>query len=330
MIQDVTYRKSFFAAITFHLCLAIALLLDTNSHQRPVMTLEAKNKPSRALPIDQDKPFKDEVVKAVSIDNKEVMETVNRLRQERTNQLQAEKKRQNDLLKQAEMARKARLQEQQRLAQLKKEAETIAIARKKQIEEEKKRLKQLAEQKAKEAKKLKELQAKQEQLQKKQKEETEKLALLKQKQLSEKIKEDSLKAEKIREEQRIAAKAKAELAEKNRQAAIQQAAADAANKAHLAGEINKYKAMILGAIGRQWNVPDNADRHLSSKFKIRLAPDGAVMEVSLMQSSGDPVLDRSAQTAIYKASPLPVPVDPATFEIFRDISLTVRPEDVRG
>ncbi len=55
-----------------------------------------------------------------------------------------------------------------------------------------------------------------------------------------------------------------------------------------------------------------------------------VLEVNLMHSSGDSVLDRSAQTAIYKASPLPVPSDPATFELFRDISLTVRPENVRG
>ena len=54
------------------------------------------------------------------------------------------------------------------------------------------------------------------------------------------------------------------------------------------------------------------------------------MEVSLIRSSGDPILDRSAQTAIYKASPLPVPADPTTFNLFREISLTVRPENVRG
>lgn len=53
-------------------------------------------------------------------------------------------------------------------------------------------------------------------------------------------------------------------------------------------------------------------------------------EVTLTRSSGDPLLDRSAQTAIYKASPLPVPTDSETFNLFRDISLTVRPEQVRG
>lgn len=127
-----------------------------------------------------------------------------------------------------------------------------------------------------------------------------------------------------------AEKAKAELAEKRRQAAAQQAADDAAKRARLAGEVDKYKAMIVNAIGRQWILPENVNNSLSSQFRIRLAPDGAVLEVTLTRSSGDPVLDRSAQTAIYKASPLPVPTDPETFDIFRDISLTVRPENVRG
>lgn len=94
--------------------------------------------------------------------------------------------------------------------------------------------------------------------------------------------------------------------------------------------MDKYKALIVNAIGRNWILPENVDSTLSSQFRIRLAPDGMVLEVSLTRSSGDPLLDRSAQTAIYKASPLPVPTDPDTFNLFRDISLTVRPEQVRG
>lgn len=86
----------------------------------------------------------------------------------------------------------------------------------------------------------------------------------------------------------------------------------------------------MNAIGRNWILPENVDSSLSSQFRIRLAPDGMVLEVTLTRSSGDPLLDRSAQTAIYKASPLPVPADAETFNLFRDISLTVRPEQVRG
>lgn len=316
MNDNASYSKAFFAALFFHFFLILALMFDTSSNQRPVMTLEAKNEPSQAQ---ESIPAKDDIVKAVSIDNQEVMETVNRLKQERANQLKAEQARQQALKREAERAKLARLKEQQRLNQLKQEAERLAILRKKQIEEEKQHLKQLAEQKAQEAKRIAELKAKQLKL-KKEQEEAEKVALQKQKEA----------LQRAQEEQARLAKAKAELAEQNRQAALQQAAADAAQKAHLAGEVNKYKAMIVNAISRQWILPENVDSRLSSQFRIRLAPDGAVLEVTLIRSSGDPVLDRSAQTAIYKASPLPVPSDPATFNVFRDISLTVRPENVRG
>jgi colicin import membrane protein len=331
MILEQSYRKAFIAAIFLHLFLALGLLVDITTNQRPVMTPEAKNEPSQALPVDQSAQPKEEIVKAVSVDKKEVMETVQRLKQERANQLKAEQSRQQALVKQAEMARRARLQEQQRLAKIREEADKLAIARKKQIEEEKRHLKELAEQKVQEAKRLEELKAKQQQL-KKQQEEAEKLAVLKQKQAEEKAKADKLKEDKAKEELARAEKAKAEAeAEKRRQAALQQqAVADAAKRAQLAGEVDKYKAMIVNAIGRQWILPENVDSSLSSQFRIRLAPDGAVLEVSLMRSSGDAVLDRSAQTAIYKASPLPVPSDPDTFNLFRDISLTVRPENVRG
>ncbi|HHF7347277.1 TPA: cell envelope integrity protein TolA [Legionella feeleii] len=329
MINDQTYRKAFFIAIALHFCLALLLTMES-TNQRPVMTLAAKNEPSKVLPVELAEQPKEQAVKAVSVDNQEVMKTVNRLKQERANQLRAEQSRQQALVKQAEMARKARLQEQQRLAKLKEEAERVAIARKKQIEEEKRRLKQLALQKEQEAKRLEELKHKQELLQKKQQQEAEKLAQLKKKQAEEKIKSDKIKAEKAKEELARAEKAKAELAEKQRQAAMQQAAQDAAKKAHIAGEVDKYKAMIVNAISRQWILPENVNSGLSSQFRIRLAPDGAVLDVSLTRGSGDPVLDRSAETAIRKASPLPVPTDPDTFNMFRDISLTVRPENVRG
>ena len=117
---------------------------------------------------------------------------------------------------------------------------------------------------------------------------------------------------------------------KNLPATPQPSATNTEDQAKLAGEINKYKAMIINAISQQWILPDKVNHNLSSQFNIRLAPDGAVLEVNLIRSSGDSVLDRSAQTAIYKASPLPVPHDPKVFNLFREISLTVRPENIRS
>ena len=147
-----------------------------------------------------------------------------------------------------------------------------------------------------------------------------------------KLKIEQAHAEKIRAEKASAAQAKADM-ENKKQAeatAAQQARQNAEQQARIAGEVDKYKALIVNAIGRNWILPERADSSLSSQFRIRLAPDGMVLNVTLTRSSGDPLLDRSAQTAIYKASPLPVPTDSETFNLFRDISLTVRPEQVRG
>lgn len=327
MISNPSYRNAFFAAIGVHLFL-IMMLFTESSSQRPVLTAETKNTPGLDQPIAVTP--QNEVVKAVSVDNKQVMETVNRLKQEREQQKRAEINRQNELKRQAETARQQRIKEQQQLTRLKEEANKIAIARKKQVEEETKRLKQLAEQKALEAKRIDELKKQKEELVKEQQLETQKLAELNKKKLVEKEKADREKAEKEKSE-----RAKAEM-EKKKQAQAQaaakqaQAAQNAENQARIAGEVDKYKALIVNAIGRNWILPENVDSRLSSQFRIRLAPDGMVLEVTLIRSSGDSLLDRSAQTAIYKASPLPVPIDPDTFSLFRDISLTVRPEQVRG
>lgn len=336
MINTPSYRKAFFAALGLHLFLIVMLLSD-NSSQRAVLTAEAKNEPGVEQPIAVTPPQQEEVVKAVSVDNQQVMETVNRLKQERVQQQQAEANRQRELNRQAEAAKQQRIKEQQQIARLKEEANRIAIARKKQAEEEKKRLKQLAEQKAQEAKRIEELKKQKEELVKQQQLEAKRLEDLNKKKIAEKAKADKLKAEQekaVQAAKERADKEKAELAkadaERRKQAQAAAAQQNAERQARLAGVVDKYKALIVNAIGRNWILPENFDSTLSCQFRIRLAPDGAVLEVSLIRSSGDPLLDRSAQTAIYKASPLPVPTDTETFNMFRDISLTVRPEQVRG
>lgn len=334
MISNLSYRKAFFSAIALHLFL-VGMLLTDSSTQRPVLTAESKNTPGMEQPIAS--VPQQEVVKAVSVDNKEIMETVNRLKQERDQKQKAELNRQKELNRQVEQAKQQRMKEQQHLAKLKEEANKIAIARKKEAEEEKKHLKELAEQKLKESKRIEELKKQKEKLVKQQELETKKLAELNNKKMEEKAKADKLKAEqahaeKLRAEKASAEQAKADMERKKQADAAKalQASQNAENQARIAGEVDKYKALIVNAIGRNWILPENVDSGLSSQFRIRLAPDGMVLEVTLTRSSGDPLLDRSAQTAIRKASPLPVPTNAETFNLFRDISLTVRPEQVRG
>ncbi|MBA2648179.1 MAG: cell envelope integrity protein TolA [Legionella sp.] len=331
MIIPQQYRKAFYFAMGLHFGLMILLCMES-SQSRAVLTAESQNTPG--LTQTSTASAQTEIVKAVAVDNKKLMQTVERLKQEREQKQKAEINKQNELNRQVALAKQERVKEQQRLAQLKEEANKIAILRKKQAIEEQKHLKELAEQKALETKHLKEIQDQKDKLVKQQQLEEDKLAQLNkektQKVQAEKLKSDLAKAAQEKIDKALAQREAQEKQIQNQAAAAQQAREQAEDQARLAGVVDKYKALILNAIGKNWILPEHVDGSLSSQFRIRLAPDGTVLEVSLTRTSGDTLLDRSAQTAIYKASPLPVPADVTTFNIFRDISLTVRPEQIRG
>ncbi len=232
-----------------------------------------------------------EIVKAVHVNTQEVTAVVEKLKAERAASAAAEVRKQKKLAAEADALKKRRVQEQRKLERLRAENARAAAKQKQAALAEQKRLKALKEQKLAEAEALEALKKEQAALKKKQAEE---------------------KAQQLAQEK------------------LEKARIDAANRARISGVVDKYKALILGAISQEWIVPDQVNSALSSRFKIRLAPNGAVLDVQLTRSSGDAVLDRSAQAAIYKASPLPIPSDPNLFNVFREISLTVRPENVRG
>jgi colicin import membrane protein len=96
------------------------------------------------------------------------------------------------------------------------------------------------------------------------------------------------------------------------------------------GVVDKYKALILQAISHNWLVPPSVNKKLSAELLIRLAPGGMVLDVQVAKSSGDEGLDHSAQAAVFKASPLPVPHDSDEFESFRQFVLKVKPENILG
>lgn len=312
MIAWRSYQSAFAVALALHL-LIMALLFSDQKSARPVLTpSELSQAQEQNQPATQ--PIQ-EAIQAVNIDNNEITEAVNRLKSQRAEQKLAEETRQRRLQQQADAARQQRIAEQKHLEELKHQASVQALAQQKKLLAEQAHLKELAQQKISQEKRLAELKQQQIVIQKQQ-EQAKQLALVEKK-----------KAEQLA--QANAAKQKAELLKKQL-AANQLAAENAAKKAQLAGQVDKYKALIINAISQQWIIPESADRRLSSQFRIRLSPNGNVLEVSLIRSSGDSVLDRSAQSAIYKASPLPVPVDADAFNVFRDISLTVRPEGARG
>ena len=92
------------------------------------------------------------------------------------------------------------------------------------------------------------------------------------------------------------------------------------------GVVDKYKALILQAIGQNWIIPPKTNKKLSAELVLRLAPDGSVLSVKIVKSSGNSLLDESAVMAVQKSSPLPVPEDLQQFNAFRQINLTVKPD----
>lgn len=317
MSDTRNYRLAFIVALGLHLLVALLFVLEPHS-THPVMINDAKNQASNAQISMQNQPA--QAIKAVSVDSQEVLNQVSQLKNQREQQKKAEMNRQLALQKQLDLARQQRLAEQKHVEALRQEAAKLAIEKQKKWDEQQANLKKMAAMKAEQEKHLADLQRQQAVIKQQQAIETKKLADI------QKQRVDEL----ARAEQAKLAQVKAELAKKQQAAAQQQSALDAANQAKVAGEVDKYKALIINAISRQWILPENANPSMSSQFRIRLAPNGSVLEVNLTRSSGDALLDRSAQAAIYKASPLPVPVDPTVFNLFRDISLTVRPINARG
>jgi colicin import membrane protein len=89
--------------------------------------------------------------------------------------------------------------------------------------------------------------------------------------------------------------------------------------------LNRYIGQVKAAVHDHWNKPKELGDHQAVTLSLNLAPGGVVIQAKIAKSSGNPVFDRSAVVAVYKASPLPVPKNPALFDKFRHIDFTFNP-----
>ncbi len=94
-------------------------------------------------------------------------------------------------------------------------------------------------------------------------------------------------------------------------------------------EVERYTLMVKQKVMQNWLIQRGYEG-LTTQLHVRVAPGGTVLDVQVIKKSGNEALDRSAVSAVYRASPLPVPTDPAVFESFRELRLILRPEDVLG
>lgn len=90
------------------------------------------------------------------------------------------------------------------------------------------------------------------------------------------------------------------------------------------GEEDRYRFAIQRKIEQNWVRPASAMPGLECVINVRQVPGGEVISASIERCNGDAAVQRSIEAAVFKASPLPEPSNPALFE--RNLRITFKPE----
>jgi colicin import membrane protein len=125
----------------------------------------------------------------------------------------------------------------------------------------------------------------------------------------------------------VAAATAAEAQEQSeREAELQRSlAAEARSSSPSSNEaLASWRAQITAKITRGWLRPPTARAGLECDLYVTQVPGGEVTQVKFGQCNGDQAVRESIEAAVYRASPLPPPPDPALFD--RDLKITFKPD----
>lgn len=242
-------------------------------------------------------------IEAEVVDESRIRQEVQRLEREE----QAQARRQREEQQRAEELKREREAEEQRLEE---------VRRQRAAEEQAER--QRAEQRQREEEQRAKLAAEQEAKRK-----------------AEQVKAEQLKAEQVKaaaaEKKRKEAEARKQ-AEEARQRAVREAELkrQLAEEEHRAAAVNagllaQYVAQIQASVQRAWLRPPSARAGLDCVVYVTQVPGGEVGSVRVGECNGDEIVRQSIEAAVYRASPLPVPPDPALFE--RNLRFNFKPDE---
>jgi colicin import membrane protein len=145
---------------------------------------------------------------------------------------------------------------------------------------------------------------------------------------AEKAAADKKALEKKRAEDAAAAKKAAEeKARQAREAELRRSleAEARGNAVRNSDEAARWQAQIVARIERAWIKPPSAQPGISCSVSVTQVPGGEVTAVRVNSCSiNDAALRESVEAAVYRASPLPAPPDPAMFD--RNLELTFAPK----
>lgn len=289
------YGLSFGIAVTMHL--AIIALFGLN------LTSDSELVKQKTVP---------EIIQASILDDDKIQQEADRLKAKEKNKqsknLKQQKKLENNRKKEQQLllnAKKKRLQEEKKAKVLKQKAKELEKKNKQLAIKEKQKVEKIKQQKTLEAKRL---------------------AKIKAENLAEKKRLDDLRHAEEEKQQVLLARQQAEAAKKAA-AEKAKAAAEKAKAEHNRQATITATTAIQRKVNNRWIRPLSSIKGLNCTIRVKLLPSGDVMNASVVRSSGDSIFDRSAENAVRKASPLPVPKDRALFtKKYRSFTFEFKPE----
>ncbi len=242
------------------------------------------------------------VIEAVTVDESKIKYELDKLKKAEQRKKDEEDRHQRELESDAQRAKRQRETEEQHLAELKKKKEL-----------EKQNLTQLEKKKKADT----ELAAKQQEHLKKLQKDNDELALKK--------KQEQQELDKIAMQRKMETE---QAAERERQDALKkQQERERAEKDIVAKKaVGEFTALIKAKVESVWIKPTNFAPGSACTVSVKLIPTGDVVDSKLSNCSGGDIFSRSVETAVQKASPLPVPKDPVAFDRMRDIDFLFKPQ----
>ena len=289
--------RSFLYSLVIHVVVIAVLIVNFDSVPRPAI----KPRP------------KENIVEAVTVDEKAVEKELQRLRELEQEKQRAMEKKLRDLERKASEVEKKRKEEEKkkRTAERKRKEEE-----KRQAEAELKR-KEEERKTAAERKRIKE---------------EKRTAEAELKRIEEEKRKAEAERKRVEEEKRRAEAERKRKAEEEKR----KKAAETALKKQLAQEQQEQDKKTLQNIVADiyYKVTGNFNKTglpkgLECVLSVRTIPGGEVISVTMSKPSGNEIFDRRAITAVEKASPLPLPADPATFDRLglRKFNFRFKPKD---
>jgi colicin import membrane protein len=139
---------------------------------------------------------------------------------------------------------------------------------------------------------------------------------------AEKEKAERERLAKERAERERREREQAEQRQRESELAAQLAAEDQRQAVRGSVEARQYSDLIRARIERAWLQFASARSGLVCEIRVTQIPGGTVTDVQIGRCNGDDSVRQSLRDAVYRASPLPQPSDPALFE--RELNMTFR------